>query len=264
MSTRPGHALVTGASSGIGLALARAYAARGVPLILTARRVERLQAIATELSTQVPVAVIPADLAEPDGVDALVSEIEGRDLRVRILVNNAGYGVAGRYRDSDWPVHARFLRVMVEAPCDLAWRLLPQIRSFDDGRILNIASFAALMPAADGQTLYAPAKAFMVSFSQALSLENADRRVLVSALCPGFTRSEFHDVTGTREKMRVADSLWLDADDVARAGIEGNERGEVIIVPGWRYRLLWRVIRLLPPALALRLIARNSAKMRPL
>lgn len=259
-----GHALVTGASSGIGLEIARAYAARGVPLILTARRIERLQALADALSAQVPVEVIAADLAEADGVRRLVEEIHARGLDVRILVNNAGYGVPGRYRSSDWATHARFLQVMVDAPCELAWRLLPSIRRFDDGRILNMASFAALMPSADGQTLYAPAKGFMLKFSEALALENADRRVHVTALCPGFTRSEFHDVTGTRAMLRVPSSLWLDAADVARAGIEGNERGRVIVVPGWRYRLIWRITRLLPPSLVLRLMARNSAKIRPM
>src|SRR5690606_10160010 len=124
---------------------------------------------------------------------------------------------------SDWKTHAGFLQVMVGAVGELTWRLLPSLRGFDDGRILNIASFAALMPAADGQTLYAPAKGFLLKFSEALALENADRGVRVTALCPGFTRSEFHDVTGTRSKMRVSRKMWLDAAEVARFGIAANE-----------------------------------------
>jgi hypothetical protein len=264
MQTNPaGHALVTGASSGIGAAIAREYARRGIPLILTARRESRLQALADALRPQVPVEVIAADLADPGAVQALAAEIESRGLRVRILVNNAGYGVPGRYRSQDWPTHAGFLQVMVTAVCELTWRLLPSIRGFGDGRILNVASFAALMPAADGQTLYAPAKAFLLKFSEGLSLENADRGVHVTALCPGFTYSEFHDVTGTRGKMTVPERMWLQAEAVARDGIDGNERGDVVVVPGWRYRLLYALTRHLPDGMRLRLMARNSRRFRP-
>lgn len=263
-TSQPGHALVTGASSGIGAAIAREYARRGVPLILTARREDRLRALADELRPQVTVEVIAADLAETTAPRALVDAIAGRGLAVRILVNNAGYGVPGRYADRDWPTHAGFLQVMVTAVSELTWRLLPSIRGFDDGRILNVASFAALMPAADGQTLYAPAKSFLLKFSEALALENADRGVHVTALCPGFTRSEFHDVTGTRAKMRVPARMWLEAADVARAGIDGNERGEVLVVPGWRYRLIHTLLRHLPHGIALALMARNAKKIRPL
>jgi uncharacterized protein len=262
-SPPPGHALVTGASSGIGAAIAREYARRGVPLVLTARREDRLHALARELRPLVPVEVIAADLADPGAPAALVADIESRGLRVRILVNNAGYGVPGRYRSSDWAAHAEFLQVMVAAVCELTWRLLPSIRDFDDGRILNVASFAALMPAADGQTLYAPAKTFLLKFSEGLSLENADRGVHVTALCPGFTYSEFHDVTGTRGKMTVPEGMWLQADAVARAGIDGNERGDVVVVPGWRYRLLHALIRHLPERMRLKLMARNSRRFRP-
>ncbi|MBL8254978.1 MAG: SDR family oxidoreductase [Pseudoxanthomonas mexicana] len=259
-----GYALVTGASSGIGEQIAREYAKRGVPLVLTARRADRLQALAAELQAQVPVEIVAADLADPGAPAALVAELEHRGLQIRILVNNAGYGVPGRYRSSAWADHAAFLQVMVTAVGELTWRLLPSIRASGQGRILNVASFAALMPAADGQTLYAPAKGFLLKFSEALALENADRGVHVTALCPGFTFSEFHDVTGTRSRMRVSPTMWLQAADVARAGIDGNERGDVLVVPGWRYRLLHAIVKVLPHRLALGMMARNSRKVRPL
>ena len=260
-STR--YALVTGASSGIGAAIAREYARRGVPLVLTARRIDKLEQLAAELRSQVAVEVIVADLADPLAPEALAREIERRGLAVRILVNNAGYGVPGRYLTQDWPVHARFLQVMVGAVSELTWRLLPAIRACGDGRILNVASFAALAPSADGQTLYAAAKAYMVRLSESLSLENADRGVKVTALCPGFTWSEFHDVTGTREMMsKLPRWAWLQADEVARAGIEGLERGRVIVVPGRLYQLLHAVSRHLPDSLLLRLMGRNSGRIR--
>lgn len=259
-----GYALVTGASSGIGEQIAREYAKRGVPLVLTARRVDRLQALAAELQAQVPVEIVAADLADPAAPEALVAELERRGVKIRILVNNAGYGLPGRYRSSDWADHSDFLRVMVTSVCELTWRLLPSIRTSGQGRVLNVASFAALMPAADGQTLYAPAKAFLLKFSEALALENADKGVHVTALCPGFTYSEFHDVTGTRARMRVSPTMWLQATEVARAGIDGNERGDVLVVPGWRYRVLHAIVKLLPHRLALGMMARNSRKVRPL
>ena len=265
MSPTPsGYALITGASSGIGAEIAREYARRGVPLILTARRRERLEALAAELRPQVPVEVIAADLAAADGVAGLCEAIQARGLAVRVLVNNAGFGVPGRYQNREWPDHAAFLQVMIHAVCELTWRLLPSLRAFPDGRILNVASFAGLMPGSNGQTLYAAAKAFLIKFSESLAQENADRGVKVCALCPGFTWSEFHDVTGTRARMQVSPTMWLQATDVARTGIDGNERGEVLVVPGWRYRVMHAIVKLLPHRVALGLMARNSRKVRPL
>lgn len=259
----PGCALITGASSGIGAAIARAYAARGMPLILTARREDRLHALAAELSSRVAVHVIAADLADPHAAEYLVRQIGSRGLTVRILVNNAGYGVPGRYDASDWAVHAASLQVMLTAVCELTWRLLPQLRASGHGRIINVSSVAALMPAADGQTLYAPVKSFLLKFSESLSLENAAHGVLVCALCPGFTRSEFHDITGSRELMRrMPRWIWLPAERVARAGIEGVERGRVIVVPGWHFKLLCLVARLLPQPWLLSAIGRDSRKFR--
>jgi short-subunit dehydrogenase len=260
---RRGYALVTGASGGIGAAIAREYARRGVPLILTARRGPRLQELARQLAPRVPVEMIVADLADPRAPAQIVDEIRRRGLSVRILVNNAGYGVSGRYLVSDWPTHAAFLQVMVGAVCELTWRLLPQIREHGKGRIINVSSVAALIPAADGHTLYAPAKSYLVKFSEALALENADKGVHVTALCPGFTWSEFHDVTGNREIMnRMPRWIWLQADDVARAGIDAVERGKVLAVPGLVYKSVCVLVKLLPGSWLLALMKRNSRKFR--
>ncbi|MFC6839652.1 SDR family NAD(P)-dependent oxidoreductase [Xanthomonas theicola] len=265
MPQSPGHALITGASSGIGREIAREYARRGVPLILSARRQALLQALAEELRAQVPVQILVADLADPAAPAALVAELERRGLAVRILVNNAGYGVPGRFPASDWAVHAAFLQVMVGAVCELTWRLLPALRASGQGRILNVASFAALVPGADGQTLYAAAKSFMLRFSESLALENADRGVKVCALCPGFTWSAFHDVTGTREQMnKLPRWAWLQADAVARAGIDGAEHGRVRVVPGLFYHTLLGLVALLPESVLRTLMGRNSKRLRPL
>ncbi len=258
-----GYAVVTGASSGIGAAIARALAARGVPLILTARRLDRLDVLATELRDRVDVHVMPADLADAAAAAGLVDTIGHRGLQVRMLVNNAGYGVPGRFDAVEWRRHADFLQVMVTAVCELTWRLLPSMRAFPDGRILNVASFAGLMPGSRGQTLYGAAKAFMIRFSESLAQEHADHGLRVTALCPGFTWSEFHDVTDTRAMMdRLPAWVWLDADAVACAGLDALDRGQVIAVPGWRYRLLHGITRHLSDRQRLALMARNASKIR--
>ncbi|MEQ7326392.1 SDR family NAD(P)-dependent oxidoreductase [Xanthomonas campestris] len=265
MSVSPVFALITGASSGIGREIARAYAARGMPLILTARRVDQLEALAAELGAQVRVEILPEDLGDPAAPARLVAEIQRQGWTVGTLVNNAGYGVPGRYLQNDWQTHARFLQVMVTAVCELTWRLLPMIRASGQGRILNVASFAALTPSADGQTLYAAAKSFMLRFSESLALENADCAVKVCALCPGFAWSEFHDVTRTRAAMSTLPGwAWLQADAVAAYGIAALERGQVLAIPGWRYRLVNVALHVLPHALLLRLMAHGSHRVRPL
>ncbi|MFC4727083.1 SDR family NAD(P)-dependent oxidoreductase [Coralloluteibacterium thermophilus] len=255
--------LVTGASSGIGSAIAREYARRGHPLVLTARREERLRALADELAPRVRCDVLPEDLADPAAPARIEAALAERGIAVGGLVNNAGYGVPGSYLTPDWPTHAAFLQVMVTAVCELTYRLLPAIRASGQGRILNVASVAGLIPGAAGQTLYAGAKAFLVRFSESLALENAAHGVRVSALCPGFTYSEFHDVTGTRARVATLPRwMWLDADAVARAGIDGLEAGRAIVVPGAGYKLLRGVTKLLPDRALHALMARGSSRIR--
>jgi short-subunit dehydrogenase len=258
-----GHALVTGASSGIGAAIAREYARRGVPLILTARRDDRLQALAATLRTQVPVECIVADLADPVAPRALQEEIARRGLQVSHLVNNAGYGVPGRYLSSDWKTHADFLQVMVAAVAELTHRFLPAMEAVGHGRILNIASLAGLVPASAGHTLYGAAKSFVIRFSESLAQETASRGVHVTALCPGMTYSEFHDVNGMRARVsKLPRWLWLDADSVARMGLDAVERGDARCVTGGANRMLAGLSKYLPESAARALIAGRSKDFR--
>lgn len=258
-----GHALVTGASSGIGAAIAREYARRGVPLILTARRIDRLEALAATLRAQVDVVVLAADLADPAAPAILQTQIAECGLHVAHLVNNAGYGVPGRYLSSDWKTHADFLQVMVVAVSELTHRFLPAMEAAGHGRILNIASLAGLVPASAGHTLYGAAKSFMIRFSESLALEVAERGVHVCALCPGFTYTEFHDVNGMRERVsKLPKLLWLDADSVARLGVEAVERGRTRCVTGGANRLIAGLSKYLPDGLARALVASRSKEFR--
>jgi short-subunit dehydrogenase len=258
-----GHALVTGASSGIGAAIAREYARRGVPLVLSARRVERLDALAAELRGQVDVACIAADLADPEAPARLQAELDVRGIAVSRLVNNAGYGVPGRFLSSDWAVHRDFMQVMVGSVLELTHRLLPAMEAAGHGRILNVASLAGLVPASAGHTLYGAAKAFVIRFSEALAQESKPRGVHVTALCPGMTYSEFHDVNGMRARVsKLPGWLWLDADRVARIGVDAVERGDARCVAGGANRMLAGLSKYLPESAARALIAGRSKDFR--
>ncbi len=263
MSSETFHALVTGASSGIGAAIAREYARRGVSLVLTARREDRLQALAQELGGHVDCVVVAADLADPAAPKYLFDQLAERGIRVGTLVNNAGYGVPGNYLSSPWETHAAFMQVMVTAASELTWRFLPQIRASGRGRILNVASFAGLLPGSNGQTLYAGSKSYLIKFTESLALENARYGVNACALCPGFTYSEFHDVTGTRGLVsQLPKWMWLQTDDVARLGVEGVESGRVMVVPGFGYKLMRAVYKYLPDAVVRRMMAKKSGSIR--
>jgi len=234
-------ALVTGASSGIGKAFAELLARKGYALVLTARRGDRLDALAGELTLKYGVTAhtIVADLGERDASARIATELARRGLQIDFLVNNAGYGVSGTYLAVAWTDHERFVQVMVNAVLDLTYRVLPGMLERGWGRIVNVASVAGMVPSPAGHTLYGASKAFVIRFSEALNAENLPRGVHVTALCPGFTWSEFHDVLGTRDKMnRLPGFLWLEAADVVDEGYQAVMNGESVVVNGRIYRLL--------------------------
>lgn len=255
-------ALVTGASAGIGRAFAAVLAERGYGLVLTARRRNRLEEVAQALrgAHGVPVFVVVEDLSDPGAPARIVDAIAAQRLHVDLLVNNAGYGVPGRYAKADWRDHQAFLQVMVVAVCDLTRRLLPGMVDRGWGRIINVASLAGLVPAPAGHTLYAASKAFLIRFSEALAAEHADHGVLATALCPGFTYTEFHDVLGTRAQMnRMPRPMWMDAGPVAEQGYLAVMRGDVVYVNGRLNGLLAWLARVLPQRLV-RKVVRNTGR----
>ena len=261
--TSPGHALITGASSGIGADIAREYARRGKPLVLVARRRERLEALAAELSPQVPCVVIAADLADPAAPAALFAETQARGLFVDTLVNNAGYGVPGRYLSVDWKTHADFLQVLMTSVAELTHRFLPAMEAAGHGRVLNIASLAGLVPPSAGHTLYGATKLWLVRFSETLHLETQPRGVHVTALCPGMTYTEFHDVNGMREKVsKLPKLIWLSSAEVARIGVEAVEAGKPRVVTGTANKIIAGLSKYLPQWLAGALIGTKSKDFR--
>jgi len=254
-------ALITGASSGIGEAFAEVFAAEGFDLVLTARRADRLAAIAQRIrathSRQVE--VIVADLSGRDAPGQICDEIARRGLTIDALVNNAGYGVPGAYVSSPWERHDAMLQVMVVAVAELTHRLLPGMIERGYGRIINVASLAALVPAPAGHTLYAATKALVVKFSESLAGEVLRHGIHVTALCPGFTFSEFHDVTGSRATVsRLPSWLWMKAGPVAREGFDAVMAGVPVQVTGRVNRTIAIGARHLPEWLV-RMVGRRTA-----
>lgn len=258
-------ALITGASAGIGLAFARVFAANGFNLVLTARRADRLHVIADELRREhgIDVRVIAANLADPAAPRQLVNELVSAGVTVDALVNNAGYGLPGRYASTAWDEQARFIQVMVTAYAELAHRFVPGMVERGYGRIINVASVAGLVPGSPGHTLYGASKAFLIKFSQALALETRRHNVHVTAVCPGFTYSEFHDVNGTREIVsQMPTWMWMDAATVARQGFDAVMDGRFLYVNGRVNRAIVFLVRHLPESWVLRAVLTQSRKFR--
>lgn len=258
-------ALVTGASAGIGCAFAEVLAREGFDLIVTARRRDRLEALRQDLSRRFGVAVhvIPEDLADPEAPRRLFDAIVARGLWADMLINNAGYAVPNSYAATSWPQQRDFLQVMVTAVAELTHLVMPGMIERRWGRIVNVASLAALVPGVAGHTLYAASKAFLVRFSESLSLEGAPHGVHVTAVCPGFTRSEFHDVTGTRAQVaQLPAFLWLDGATVAQEGYAAVMRGTPVLVNGRVNRALALAARMLPRRLVWGFMQRNAGKFR--
>ena len=242
-------ALVTGASAGIGKAFAEQLGAAGLDLVLVARRLDRLEKLASEIgkSARVRVDVIAADLAEPEAPERIV---RGLARPVDVLINNAGYGIPERFSEVPWARHAQFVQVMVTAMTHLTHLVLPGMLERRYGRIAQLASIAGLAPGAPTNTLYAASKAFLVRFTESLAAELHGTGVHVTAVCPGFTRSEFHDVMGTRGAMsQIPEVAWQSADDVAREGLAALDRGDAVYVTGRLNRFVTAALRHLPQQL---------------
>jgi short-subunit dehydrogenase len=256
-------ALVTGASSGIGEAFARAYAARGHDLALVARRADRLEALAAELASKhgVEAFAIPADLSLYEGHKPVLEAVAARGRHVEVLVNNAGFGIAQTFVGVPWERQRDFLMTLVVAACGLAHGVIPGMVERRRGSIINVASLAGFAPGAAGHTLYPGAKGLMVRFSEALDAELRGKGVRVTAVCPGFTLTEFAAVNGTQEVMDQAPRrLFQTPEQVARAAIAGNDRGRVVVIPGWWNQIAAGLMHYLPGPLVRAIIRKGSAK----
>lgn len=249
-------ALITGASSGIGEEIAKQLAAAGTHLVLVARRVDRLNTLATELSGQygIPVDVIALDLGQPGAAATLHARTEGVGKRIDILVNNAGFAQEGNFLDVPLESHLAVNQLNMTAVTELAWHFGRSMRARGEGWVLNTASVGAFAPVPK-LAIYTSGKAYVLSLGEAMSEELRPHGITVTTLCPGGTWTEFMSVAG-----QTVDGIkklgMMSAEDVARAGLKGLARGERVVVPGLMYKASMPLLRLLPSMLKVKLTDR--------
>ena len=245
-------AVITGASAGIGATFARHLAKRGHSLLLVARRLDRMEALARDLRSQfgVPVEVHAADLTDPDALEAVARRIaDAADLGV--LINNAGFGTSGYFWETDPASQDQMHRLHVVATTRLTHAALSNLvpRGKEGTGVINVSSVAAFTGAPQNVS-YCATKAWMNTFTSTLAVELGGRGspVRVQALCPGYTLSEFHDVMGS-DRSGIPGSLWMTADFVVGESLQAFDRGQLIVVPGWKYKAAVGVLRMLPQSL---------------
>ena len=258
-------ALITGASAGIGLEFAKQLAAMGCDLVLTARRQDRLQQIAAELSQnfKIKAHVIALDLADPAAPANLESQLQVRRTQIDILINNAGFGLPGTLVSQPWTAHAASLQVLLVAPTQLCHAFIPAMRERAWGRVINVASLAGLVPPSAGHTTYGAIKSYLIRFSESLALEEAKSGVKVLALCPGFTYSEFHDANGARSRVQALPKfMWMDAETVVRQALVALEARRSVYINGGINKFIAALCKFLPNSIASSLVNRNAKKFR--
>lgn len=258
--------LITGASAGIGAAFARAYAARGFDLALVARRRDRLDALAAELSARhgVEAFAIAADLALFEAEAPVMAAVSGLGRAVDVLVNNAGFGIPQSFIGVPWARQRDFLMTLAVTPCALAHAVIPGMVARGEGSILNIASVAGFAPGVGGNTLYPAVKSLMIKFSQSLDSEYRARGLKVTAVCPGTTMSEFAETAGIPGRQTLKPGLGVQtAEAVVEAAIRGNDAGRSVVIPGWHNRLAVGVMQVLPQPLVRGVINAAATRYRP-
>ncbi len=236
-------ALVTGATAGIGEAFARFLAAKGFDLVIVARDQERLTARAAELRSKfnIQVEILRADLFNPGDLQKVEDRLSNADAPIEVLINNAGFGIKDSFLTSNLEDEVRLLRVLAEVPMVLMHEVLPAMVARNSGTIINVSSVASFI--AGGS--YSAAKSWLTVMSEALHTELSKTNVHVTALCPGFTHTEFHQ----RGKMKMdglPEFMWLDADDVVADAWKVSQAGGAISVPGGQYKTLTFLARYLP------------------
>ncbi|MBW2397565.1 MAG: SDR family oxidoreductase [Deltaproteobacteria bacterium] len=252
------RALITGASTGIGRSFAEILAEQGTDLVLVARDTKRLDELAAQIRDQHSrhVQVLTADLTRADEL-ATVAERLSSDPAIDLLVNNAGFGSSGFFADLDLELAEGQIDLNIKALTKLAHAALSRMRSAGTGSIINLASGAAFLPT-PGAAVYAATKAYVTSFSQALHEEVSDDGITVTAVCPGFTRTEFQ-VRGSFATEGVPDFAWQSAEDVVHESLDALSRREVVRITGRPNRAMLGLVRLLP----LSRIASLAARFTP-
>lgn len=246
-----GTACITGATSGIGLSIARQLAGHGHDVVLVARNVERLEQVADEVRQQfrVRAEVVPADLTSLADTKAVEARLADRNQPIEWLVNNAGFGFTEPFDASDVNDEQAMLDVLVRAPMRLTHAALPGMVARGRGRVLLVSSVAGFLPSGT----YSAAKAWTTVFAESLAERYRSAGVHVTALCPGYTHTEFHE-RADMDTSSVPDWMWLDADAVARDGLVACAAGRAVSVPGAQYKGITSLVSVLPRPLLRRIV----------
>jgi short-subunit dehydrogenase len=237
-------ALITGASAGLGVEFAKALSERGHRLVLVARRKDRLDQLAKDLGKARAVAL---DLSGAGAANKLMADLQAHGEVVDVLVNNAGFGLIGKFAELDAKRERQMIDLNVGTLTDLCRAVAPQMIKRKSGAILNVASTAAFQPGPK-MAVYFATKAFVLSLSEALHEELKPHGVKVSCLCPGPTRTEFGDVAGFGGN-GLFDRVAMDSPAVVRAGLEGLDKNKAVVVPGWMNKLTANSGRFAPRSL---------------
>ncbi len=256
-------ALITGASGGIGEALARTLAQHGYDLILVARTISKLEALGAELSAKngVQTTSISSDLSAFDASEKLIADLETRGLQVDVLVNNAGIGEYGEFVTGDPIKQQQMISLNILTLTMLTRHLLPKMLERKFGRVMNVASTAAFMPGPLMSVYYA-SKAYVLSFSEALAEELLGTGVTVTALCPGPTESDFQARAEMQESKLVQGKTLMTAREVAEQGVAALERGQRVVIPGIMNQIQAQASRFLPRAIVPGIIKNVQARSR--
>jgi len=246
MSTTSGTALITGATAGIGLAFAQQLAAQGRDLVLVARDKGRLEEVAAELTDlhRVQVEVLPADLGDRAQLATVEARLADADRPIDLLVNNAGFGLKERFLDSTADQEQEMLEVLVVAVLRLSHAALGPMAARGHGGIINVSSVAAFLP----RGTYSAAKAWVNSFSEWASHEYAGRGVHVMALCPGFTKTEFHERMGVG-RGSAPGFMWLDVDTLVASALRDYAKRRTFSIPSAQYKAVVHLTRAVPKGL---------------
>ncbi len=259
------YALITGASAGIGKEFAHQLAQKGWNLLLVARREEILKELSEQLKQdyKIDVRYYNADLADTTQPQILYRFCQESNLNIAMLINNAGYGVPGDFENNDWKTHKDNLQVMLNSVVEICHFFYPNMIQQKYGRIINVASLAGFAPPTAGHTLYGGIKSFVVRFSHSLHLEGKKKGVHVTALCPGFTFTEFHDVNGTRQMVsKLPNFMWMKSKKVVKQGIIAVEKNQPVKVNGKINRIIAALSSALPNWVTRMLFAGKTNKYR--
>ncbi|WP_210572838.1 SDR family oxidoreductase [Streptomyces sp. GESEQ-4] len=253
-------ALITGSTAGIGAAFARRLAADGHNLVLVARDTKRLAEQATELHDRhgIEAEVLPADLSEDTGIDAVAARLADRKNPVDLLINNAGFGNKGRYLDVSMADELKMLKVHCEAVLRLTSAAAEAMRERGRGGVINVASVAAFVP----RGTYGASKAWVVQFTQGAARDLAGSGVRLMALAPGFVRTEFHERAGMGTD-NIPGWMWLDADKLAAAALADLVRGKTLSIPDPRYKVLMGMAKVVPRGMLGGITSKTGRKYGP-